>query len=332
MARDRRISCHQSAITINTWTQIGMKTITASIIGCGIVAFALTWTSNPRASIPTNPTSTLPAIQAEPGPPVELRRTTGEGRLWIGTQPPPLANLQAEVGIESLARRIRIKWLHLPSNLAHVAPATASPLTAHSMPPTVQPVAYWPTECVAAGPNKMLVAGMERNGSTRIELWTLSNPIYSQSSTGQVGITPPALESVELLYAGFESGKNLVRGMAPLRGVNSQALVQFHDSGDLYRLNWSGPVPTLELLLAANANPGLGEISRTSMWAGTHSQWGAVYVITSPDVPQVMSHYVLFDTNKDGTFDLNQSFSFDQYDQLGLKDQNQWIERNFHNF
>lgn len=168
------------------------------------------------------------------------------------------------------------------------------------------PVSFWPTSAEVVAGNRIVVAGKERNGDTRVELWELDLPIVTSKST-PAGVTKyeivtKPLKSITMLYSDKIPGRDTIRGMIALRGSSNMLLVQFHDSRDLYTLDWAAEPYALTLLSSASANPGLG-LEFDVYVGGDHSLQGYCYTMSSISDLTIGPCYVLRDQNRDGVID-----------------------------
>lgn len=246
-------------------------------------------------------------------PPAELQKLGASGPFWSGTQLPPNAPVAASVGLGWSPRAVTMTWRYGGSEHVHMAP-------------TKLPTAYWPTAAAPLTGRRLLVAGKDRNGATRIELWTFGSEQYAQSSGGALAVVPPALQEVELLYGADVEGRRLVRNIVPMRtDGGTRALVQFHDSGDVHVLDWSG-APTLTLVAAASgALADLVNVDRDYAFGGLHMTFGAVYVFANSE--QVALDPIVFvDSDVDGTIDWYTALDEPTYAALGFKNRQLYHE------
>ncbi len=246
-------------------------------------------------------------------PTLDAQRDVAPSILKSGTQ------MRAVVRIYCEDKRVRLTWTY--------SPAGAFP---PESPSTTQDVAvgFWPTAAEAVGDNKLLVAGLERSGATRIELWTTRAPLVLQpldGTGGDIQLRPQGLTNIDVLYSDQVIGRKVVRALIRCRGIADSAFVHFQDSRDLYRIAWSGTLPTLTLALAATAEPAL-QRTFDSYQGGDHITEGYVYVFSNAEDLSLTPWLVLTDSNRDGTIDQRETLTPAEYVARGLQDRLQYSE------
>lgn len=167
----------------------------------------------------------------------------------------------------------------------------------------VESTSYWPTSAAVLDPTHIAVAGMglgQGRDHTVIEIWRIRTPLLVWSLNPSTGQNEANIENLGVLsktqiYSEATPGRDIVRGMVRMRGVEDAMLVHFYDSGDLYRLEYGeaiaptepppDPLYPLTKLLRATAGsdvpvfPALGNKDMLWISGATHTQQGAVYAI-----------------------------------------------------
>ncbi len=228
----------------------------------------------------------------------------------------PSNQLRAEIRLSTQEKWVEIRWRYSASG--------GFPLGVDAHATQHVALAYWPTAAEVVATNKILVAGKEPRGATRIEVWTLALPTVGTAGGAYV-LSPNPVADVTSVYQDAVEGKDMVRFMLKLRGKPASALVQYHDSKDVYELSWGSSPYDQTLVLAKATVPALdGKHNR--FHAGEHQTHGYVYVLSDLDNYGQEPPLVLFDSNKDGALDANVVMSWDTYTSQGLNDLNQYVE------
>ncbi len=186
---------------------------------------------------------------------------------------------------------------------------------------------YWPSSVIAMrDASSFVVAGKRRgNRNTVIEEWVISAPeLIYDLGTGEPGaIDAPSITSIETLYDDAVEGRDLVRVMIQERGVGDDVIVQFHDSGDVWKIARSEPFARSQVASVAPGSsgalvvPGLDEV-RTNFWGGTHPSYGFVYVLGQ--ARNGGSNIVLVDSDMNGAVESSQHLSHTSWAQSTLSD------------
>jgi hypothetical protein len=244
-------------------------------------------------------TFVLPAPQqgAPPNMPVAGSYRT-EAERWVTPSP----NFRASVHLDMAGKKVRISWEYSHAGVFHFNDGVPS----DEVLDQEIAVGYWPTAADAVSADKLVVAGKDRTGSTRMELWSIDAPTVK---TGQVpGRQTPyqliakSIRDITPLYAGTVSGKDTVRGLIGMRGAQTKAIVHFQDSRDLYTLDWGHAPYDLVLLSSKNQHPELA--TQFDMYrGGDHQNLGYIYLLGNITDQTVGPLYLFRDSNRDGTID-----------------------------
>jgi hypothetical protein len=187
---------------------------------------------------------------------------------------------------------------------------------------------FWPTAVEAVSNTKLLVAGKERDGDTRIELWTVTPPLLMQPAPGSTGPSELVLQplaSVDELYEHATVGRDMVRFLLRQRGTEA-ALLQFHDSRDIVSLHWGGAGPyTLTTILTPTTSPGLLS-DLDVVTGGDHIANGYIYSFGRELDYGTVPWIVLFDADRDGAIESNTTMTPDQWITAGLDNLDLYVE------
>ena len=184
----------------------------------------------------------------------------------------------------------------------------------------VYPLSYQPTDVDMLGDDIMLIAGVDSYGKTIIERYkfrwpTVASHPFAMHPSGAVRyiLEYPAHTGTKRCYEGDVPGKKLVRFLLGLMGTESgkakHALVQFHDSSDVYTVNTGTDMMTQLASSTVTAGtlghvPSLGD-GHDFSWKADHDDYGYIYVfgfednVDSSDPPTL----VFVDDNRDGLID-----------------------------
>ncbi len=129
-----------------------------------------------------------------------------------------------------------------------------------------------------------LVAGKRRNGNTVIDHYTFSTPPIP--SGGVTGAWPMAVDNI---YDSAIERRDMVSAMERLSGTgDSKAILQFHDSHDIWEIDQANLPASLSLL--ASADPALGatflipqlqERAHFDLDVYNHASAGYTYILQS---------------------------------------------------
>ena len=176
------------------------------------------------------------------------------------------------------------------------------------------PVSYFPTAVAGVSAGKALIAGKRgRNGNTVVELWKLSMPVVlhpNPPGSAPAVIQPSTIESVDTLYDEATQGRDMIRLMSTVRhSTNKKALLQFHDSRQLWVLDYSDLSNVLVSLLASPLQgapltiTSLGNTDYTLVYRGNHTQEGQLYFFGFSHPFEGCLVLSLIDSNRDGIID-----------------------------
>ncbi len=172
------------------------------------------------------------------------------------------------------------------------------------------------------GPDAIAVAGYVKSESsitTLVEIWTLERAWVRQAT----GDSAPSgerelhvgrvLERRRVFEERDTPGRAYVRRIVKRRGVKDSLLVQFHDSGAFYKLDYGAPTALLapsfvppDSASGALVRP-VDSADRPSLRGATHRTLGCLYFL-DPAVEmctgrEYASRFVLIDENCDGAID-----------------------------
>jgi hypothetical protein len=261
--------------------------------------------------------ATEPEVERGQAPAASLEHSPVETPLWVGGAPPFEATLYA---------RIEKRWDPRPALRLTWMPTAQMPRSIERS----YPVDFWPTAATALPGRRLVVAGKETNGATRVELWRFGHEVSAQTGAKDPIVTPPDVEGVDLLYSQDVEGRRVVRNVFAARGAEARVFVQFHDSGDIHALDWSQGDPSLTLLFLASALPVLADVRLDSAMSGTHAGLGSVYwIANSKPLGAIFPLFVMLDRDSDGVIDQAEVWGKQQFDSLGILDATRYSEVNF---
>lgn len=244
-------------------------------------------------------------------PPADARRQVSTTALRFNAQ------FEAEINLACEGKRVRVIWRYAPAGDFRCPAASLAEEFA---------VGYWPTAVESSANNRILVAGKERSGATRIERWTLKKPLVLGNPTGgPVSLSAQGQQDVTPVYDGSVVGKDMVCGLLRKRGSENKVYVHFFDSGDLYELDSSSEPFALTLMTSHTSQPALA-VRYDSYAAGDHQQQGYVYVLSNRESLGTVPAFVLKDTNRDGVIDWQGTMTTAVYQQQQLGDRTRWFE------
>ncbi len=184
---------------------------------------------------------------------------------------------------------------------------------------------YEPTTVAHVGDNQILVAGKRANGATAIEWWLLKPPTLVSTSDPLKIELDPRLER-KVLLDGHAAGRSVVQAMFVALGTaaDRQAFVLFHDSRDLYSLNFR----TNQLALVASPQLVEGAMHVTELsadlWrfviAGEHIERGYIYRFSAGECIPTGPNLHLSDSDRDGRID--------DHEMIGERE---WFARDYSN-
>jgi hypothetical protein len=181
---------------------------------------------------------------------------------------------------------------------------------------------YFPLTSAVLDASRVLVAGVDADGLSVIELWNLGWPAVMPAPAIGVGGSGPQSVNVVLpqrsvvrIYQAAASGLDFVANMTALRrsaGDPVQALVQFRPSLDIHVLDI--PAGTLTLLASGTSGGGqLGQVPELQQhyfnhfYSKQHVSSGFVYFLVEQrrhaNAVQRPPALLFFDTDMNGTLD-----------------------------
>lgn len=203
--------------------------------------------------------------------------------------------LKGKCRFDSLDKRVLIDWTLTPLFDGSEPQETTNWVISRS-------TAFWPTAAVPIDGSRIAVAGKARNGDTLIEIWTVDSPSYTLAIAPDGTVKPKlvggGVNSVEEVARHSVPGRVGVYAIMPLLSSADQAIVQYGDSMDWYRVDWSDEVTTETMVFDSSAEPLLGEPWDFAIW-GDSETTGYVYTLYSADLP----HVYFMDSDRDGHFD-----------------------------
>lgn len=235
-----------------------------------------------------------PSFQPPPGPLAENKHR----REFAET-----AQLKGEVSFSMLDKTLSLDWTYV--NLSQV-------LAEHSEDVSLT---FWPTAIARMpnSPSRFVVAGRTTTGNTIIQAMNYEKPI-TYDTNGNPVLHPVVIQSVSTLYNQSVTGRQYVYHMAPDLLDADKLIIQFYDSGDLYRFT-PGIITPWMLLASASSSGGsvlqvpefdyengaLDGLNYNAMWLGDHNTVGHVYVFRINYSEE--ETLILKDTNRNGTLD-----------------------------
>ena len=266
------------------------------------LAFAATFVLSPGAS----PAS----AQVHIGVPPEAARVAGCPTFFSS------GHCQATIVVHTEDKKVEIRW-----ERSTVGDFQSPELVAVQ---TI-PVSFWPTCAEVVGSDKILIAGKDRDGDTRIERWTLPTPLVVTWGGGQQ-LQPQMPTDMEVVYEASAAGRDMVRSILKLEGEPSSALVLFFDSRDLYRLDWGSEPYELTPVLSSSVEPLLA-VDFERCLRGEHAANGYVYVFSSPGEYGAVPYLVLMDQDKDGVIDSHGAMDWEAYRSAGMTSSANWVSQ-----
>jgi len=275
-------------------------------------------------------TAVSPASQATFDPatlPVELRDGGSDRKLRGGLQ-------MGTVTFRAFENAITIDWIANALNNSTLAPDASLPydlgtdsigLHAYRHASQTLTTRFYPTACSVLDGAHLLVAGVTAQGVTVIERWEVVWPspmpaLNTDPATGRthVNVVTPPIGTRERWYQSAPPVQRFVRNLSGLQrstGSVQAALVQFHDSADILRLD----VATHQLTVLASGNSSVGALGQIPSLASNGPRWvefgdrdgiGFTYMLR-PGMPKHMGGspvgappvLVLIDQNRDGSLD-----------------------------
>ncbi len=216
-------------------------------------------------------------------------------------------------------------------------------------------VGFWPTTAAILDNETVAVAG--KGGDidqvmTTIEVWKMTTPFVTFRIDPLTGLQEPTIANLQVrsrtvVYNDAVVGRDIVRALIRVRGKPSSMFVQFHDSNDLYELDYTQavaptsppPVPRFPLTKLFRGTPGtdvpfvpeLADRSRNWVSGATHNTQGVRYCWwVSLDDQITNSNYVktleASDWDKNGTIDAWSVPTAEQNQAAGLLDISQHTE------
>lgn len=184
---------------------------------------------------------------------------------------------------------------------------------------------YWPTAAARISDARLtdgthfLVAGKRPlDGRTLLERWDLGFDGIPSDAT-------PTRVTKSVLFDASVAGKQVVRMMTPVNGIQGAAFVHFEDSNDLYRVDAS--TGALALLLTPKQVPCLGHDSYV-FWSGGKLASGAYCYLYQCDFAQDDDGALLmYDLDGNGTIDETTAVPKEQW---SVVERLQWVERYNH--
>ena len=201
-------------------------------------------------------------------------------------------HLEAYLGYRTRERSVTVTWFHGPGRPASMSRENVS-------------LPFWPTEVTSLGPNRFAVGGQDDRGRTVLLELGFRADFAPDPENPYVPLLPDRRE----LYHGDEAGKRGVRTLFANRGDACTSLfVQFHDSGDVYRLraDGSGKMERVASPSPDRGVPALAELRELprDRWTAHHPSAGFVYACdVGTDEHSVPLFVVLQDRDRDGAIE-----------------------------
>ena len=191
------------------------------------------------------------------------------------------------------------------------------------------PVAFWPTEAAVLEDRKRLcVAGTAASGATVIQIWVIPQAQFV------VGSNPPKLVAgpapiITTVYSASNPGMEDVECALPVLGTPNAVFIQFFQSSELYKLDFT--TSTYTMTKVASPTGGGGGVMHIPQlddgyiryWARKHLAHGYIYVfnnITDSDLRPL----VIRDIDLDGVLDNFVVVPLGQWAVQGFADENNY--------
>ena len=214
------------------------------------------------------------------------------------------AGIESTAGFDTLGQKVLLNWFRL-------GPKQNST--------QVESVAFYPTCLAGMDDQRLLVAGKHpRTNATVIEVWELEanqlipGPVID-GTTGEVAwpdILIPVLHRT-VVFESTSLGQDMVFAMFWNLGDPGSAFVQFHDSDDLYSLDFSTKTVTQVVMAAYGSSlptePKLAW-NFNDKASFDHTTLGYVYMLCRSNSSQRRS-LALIDANRDGVLDAEATLS-----------------------
>ena len=253
------------------------------------VAFAF---SAPFPSARTQNPQEVPAEwqPAEGPPPLEFWDVTDFGRPFSTSS----GSFHAQVERNTLGKKLRIHWKHLESNTITIEE--------HAL-------TYWPTAVSKANtPLGFCVAGKRdaESRNTVVELWVAKEPLWVANPGGDPTIVPQGVESVVTVYDAAVQGRDMVRTMQIMLGVENAIIMKFWGSNAVCTLDLKAPQPVPTLIASPSGGAGVLKIPaleafHSDLQRMNHVTHGYCYYLTNKSRSGV--GIVLRDVDRDGGVD-----------------------------
>mgnify|MGYP001238727032 CR=1 FL=1 len=209
----------------------------------------------------------------------------------------------------------RLGTVHLAYSANRTGPRE-HPLATASL--RVEADGFTPTVAAVVDPTHVAVAGHRSDGVTVVELWSVTEPTVSSSvdasGSRTYSLSTPTVSAKQPLLTVNTAGRRGVRRLVKVRGKPASLLVQFHDSRDLYELDYSVSPSALTLLYAARPGASAQVLADLlhddlrSTFAARHSQLGCLYIFaptlaTTDENAHASPEVALVDEDCDGDID-----------------------------
>jgi len=286
--------------------------------------------------------------QSDPAVPAHLATSYSPDQLRFGYQ-------EGVIVTYAYPPTVKIDWI--ASGLSNAAPDHTLPVSYvdgdlivgnHSFSKRDQRfrVGLTPTASAVLDKKSILIAGIDQHDNTVVEIWSLSygagtpptEPSLNVNAvTGitSVEVTLPTRTSIQRIHSENAVGRKLVRNLCTIRtaGTNStSALVQFEDSGDVYKMELASGALTL---LSSSTGGGLGSVpslstvSHMTLKFGDRTNYGFVYSLIfaiADDQPgQITPSVLFFDQDRNGTIDSVLELPDAVYESQGWLDPSNYI-------
>lgn len=259
--------------------------------------------------------------------PSPLRKSGATGKLRNAHQ-------SGKIRISSMESLVRISWAasgkeNEDPDFTLVWDPQEGTLGSHKLATATQDIVarVYPTAACVVSKDLILVAGINRAGETVVESWPISWPspmpqISVDPTTGVSSVAPVLVGrgSTSVILQTDVPGQSLIRSLCVLRkqgDVPQEYIMQFNDSGDIYRAALDGQGP---ITLVGSSSETSGQLGLMPSLIGQDQNYlifrdrpshGYCYVLGRsvfghfPPSPSTSFLYytILVDSNRDGSLD-----------------------------
>ena len=190
-------------------------------------------------------------------------------------------------------------------------------------------VAFWPTEAaVLEDRQRLCVAGTAASGATVIQIWVVPQAQFVAGSNPPKLVAGPA-PIITTVYSAVNPAMKDVECALPVLGTPNAVFVQFFQSSELYKLDFTTSTYTMTKVASPSSGGG-GVLNIPQLddgyiryWARKHIAHGYVYVFNNI-TDASLRPLVIRDTNLDGVLDDYVVVPLGQWNAQGYADDNNY--------